>query len=772
MIEKAKQLAETLTLTADQKEELASINQHLDRNELHIAFLGKFSAGKSYLINQLIERTALLPTKVTETTAIVTEVRKSAEEFATAEKVSGSQDTLDLADIKNYIQGNNGIEAIEKIKVSISTGSLPEDIVLVDTPGRNTIHESHIKMSENAILDAEAAVYVLSTAGVSKEDFLYLKHISQLQPNLYFVLNKIDRLLQQDEGEDLSDVISRLEDELSRGLSIPVTVHPVSAKEGLGLEELRKVIFQSIAGNARNIKKIAAEQRLRRLIEKVKDHLATELHFIDTSINKGETGLQKERAKILADQEKVQLLLENERLEIMGKWRDIRRNKGSELEAQKIQLKQFMLKELANVDSKARAEQLALAIQDEILSKRKTYIDQTLSDMKEQSKHDFQLQIAEIEKATTDIHIPKPTLEELERYQQEQFLNLAGEVESLQKKYEQLAETPPAGGDSAVHQHQLQELQDELQALNHKLDVPYVAQFVERERSDANYYEEMLKNVGKLADVAVMFIPVGGQVKAGTKAAVEAGKLAAKEGTKQIVKESAKAASKEVAKAVAKEAGKEIAQKTGEQLMKEKAVKALKLLSFEGIGEKIGAAIDHNEGKTILVEDEEYRSKFYKQKYEIEQTFMQKKRELNEKLAQEAKNAQEQKLQDQQKQQIEALKAERERKLVDLQENQAKAKQQAIADSYKAIAEEKISAFINEQMTLLENWLTAESLQFEHAVSTGLQSYYKVQFEELDQQLAQVVSACKENMDLLLDQKAQLKKQVDECEAYLGAIVS
>ncbi|MCM3364724.1 dynamin family protein [Niallia sp. Sow4_A1] len=772
MIEKAKQILETLTLTTDQKEELVSINKHLERNELYIAFLGKFSAGKSYLINELIERPGLLPTKVTETTAIVTEVRKSAEELAVAEKVSGTQETLDLAEIKKYIQGNNGIESIEKFKVSVSTGSLPEDIVLVDTPGRNTIHESHIRMSENAILDAEAAVYVLSTAGVSKEDLLYLKHISQLQPNLYFVLNKIDRLLQQDEGEDLSDVILRLEDELATALSIPVTVYSVSAKEGYGMEELRNVIFQSIAQNAQSLKQTAAEQRMRGLIEKVKDHLVTELHFINTSINKGEVGLEEERAKILADQEKIERLIENDRLKTMEKWHDIRSNKRSQLESQKIQLKQLMLKELVNINSKGAAEQLALLIQDEILSNRKEFIDQTLAEMKEQSKHDLQLQIAEIEKVTTDIHIPKPNLEELEQYQQEQFLKLAGEVESLQQKYQQLVEIPAVDVDSALHEHQLQELQDELQTLKGKLDVPYVAQFVERERSDANYYQEMLTNIGKLADVAVMFVPVAGQAKAGTKAAIEAGKLAAKEGSKQVIKESAKAASIEVAKVMAKEAGKEIAQKTGEQLMKEKAVKALKLLSFEGIGEKIGAAIDHNEGKTILVEDGANRSQFYKQKYEIEQTFMQKKRELNQKIAQQAKSVQEAKLQEQQKQQLEALKAEKERKLVELQSNQEKAIQQAIADSYKAIAEEKISVFINEQMALLDNWLTAESLQIEHAVSAGLQSYYKGQFEELEQQLTQVESTYKENIEVLLEQKAQLTKQVDVCEEYLGVVVS
>lgn len=772
MIEKAKQLLETLTLTTDQKEELASIKEHLDRNELHVAFLGKFSAGKSYLINQLIERPGLLPTKVTETTAIVTEVRKSTEEYALAEKLSGSQETLELSEIKNYIQGNNGIESIEKLKVAVSGGSLPEDMVLVDTPGRNTIHESHIKMSESAILDAEAAVYILSTAGVSKEDLLYLKHISQLQPNLYFVLNKIDRLLQQDEGEDLSDVILRLEDELSNALSIPVTVYAVSALKGYGMDELRSEIFQNIAQNAQSLKQTAAEQRMRGLIEKVKDHLVTELHFIHTSMNKGEAGLEEERAKIFANQEKIQRLIENDRLETMEKWREVRRNKRNELESRKIQLKQLLLKELGSIDSKAAAEKLALAIQDEMLSTRKEFIDQTLSEMKEQSKHDLQLQIAEIEKFTTDIHIPKPSLEELEQYQQEQFLKLAGEVESLQQKYQQLAEVPEVEQDSALHQLQLQELQDELQMLKDKLDVPYVAQFVERESADANYYQEMLKGVGQLADIAVMFIPAAGQAKAGTKAALEAGKLAAKEGTKQVIKESAKAASKEIAKVVAKETGKEVAKKTGEQIMKEKAVKALKLLSFEGIGEKIGAAIDQNEAKSILVEDEEYRSQFYKQKYDIEQKFMQKKRDLNQRIAQQAKSAQEANLLEQQKQQLEALKAEKERQLVELQENQAKATQRVISDSYKDIAEEKISGFINDQITILDNWLTAESLQIEHAVSTGLQSYYQGQFEELEQQLTQVESAYKENIELLLKKKEQLTKQVNECEEYLGVVVS
>jgi GTPase Era involved in 16S rRNA processing len=772
MIEKCEEIKETLPLSDVQQEELSQIQDHLTRGELYIAFLGKFSAGKSYLINELIGRKNLLPTKVMETTAIVTEVRKGSEEFVVADHVNGKSESVDITDIQSYIHGNNGIEGISKLRVTILDSQLPEEIVLVDTPGRNTFHERHINMSEQAILDAEAAVYVLSTAGVSKEDLLYLKHIHQIQPNLYFVLNKIDRLFQEDEGEDLSEVVFRVEEELNQALGEQVTVYPVSAKEGTGIEFFRMDLFDSLRTDFNEMKKQAADQRLQLFIHKISEDLATTLHFINTSIDQGVAGLEAERANIIADKDRVERLIEGDRFETLEKWREIRRAKRNELESLKLRLKQVLIKELPTVDSKPAAENIALTIQEELLTARKEFIDETMVEMKRQSKHDLDLQFAEIDQQITDFKIPKPSLDVLEQAQQEQLITLVQEVEELKRKFKEVAEVAAVdGNDQKVDEEKLHLLKAELMAIKSKLDLPYEAQYVERERSDANYYQDMLKSAGKVADIAMMLIPMAGQAKVATQAAVQAGKIAAKEGAKGVVKESIKAATREVAKTVVKEAGEKVVKKSAEQLLKEKALNALKLMSFEGIGEKLGTGWDEKEGRTYLVEDDQHRKQFFQQRQEIQMAYMEKERELKRLFQQQEKGLEMAQHQAEQKRKLEALKTEKERELVLLQQHQEKERKQASNQAYQAMAEEEIGTYIAAQVEILENWLIAESYQLEQAVRSGLQIYYQEQFDKLEQQLAQVEQSYEESNHQLIEQRNNVEQQLTFCDRYLGVLV-
>ena len=62
-------------------EKLLNMKNALEKGECILAVMGQFSAGKSYLINNIIGKT-ILPVHITETTAAITLIRYGVKEYA------------------------------------------------------------------------------------------------------------------------------------------------------------------------------------------------------------------------------------------------------------------------------------------------------------------------------------------------------------------------------------------------------------------------------------------------------------------------------------------------------------------------------------------------------------------------------------------------------------------------------------------------------------------------------------------------------------------
>lgn len=79
-----------------------------------MAFIGQFSAGKSYLINNLLER-KLLPQGITETTPLLTYIRYNDElndlsECAILHFQDGISEKISLEEVANIIQKSDNIK--------------------------------------------------------------------------------------------------------------------------------------------------------------------------------------------------------------------------------------------------------------------------------------------------------------------------------------------------------------------------------------------------------------------------------------------------------------------------------------------------------------------------------------------------------------------------------------------------------------------------------------------------------------------------------------
>lgn len=175
---------------ADKVKELA---RKLENREFVIAFCGHFSAGKSTMINQLIGE-SLLPSSPIPTSANLVKVR-SGDEYAKVffknEKPRLYIAPYDYETVKNYCKDGDQIKEIE---ISHRASHLPENTVIMDTPGIDSADDAHRIATESALHLADLIFYVMDYNHVQSElNFLFTKELSKAGKEVYLVINQIDK---------------------------------------------------------------------------------------------------------------------------------------------------------------------------------------------------------------------------------------------------------------------------------------------------------------------------------------------------------------------------------------------------------------------------------------------------------------------------------------------------------------------------------------------------------------------------------------------------
>ncbi len=184
-------------------EELENIQK---AGKIYLTVWGHYSAGKSKLLNKLLG-VDLLPTKTRETTAVLTYLEFGTDEGATVFFEDGHTEEIELSDLKSIFQntvGDINIDEIKKIVVTLNNHLLKNGIVLVDTPGINTLLERHNILAASTINQAGKILYVLGRAP-SEVDKKFIKEIISTGTEIAFVRTKADSIdpLEEDVDEAL-----------------------------------------------------------------------------------------------------------------------------------------------------------------------------------------------------------------------------------------------------------------------------------------------------------------------------------------------------------------------------------------------------------------------------------------------------------------------------------------------------------------------------------------------------------------------------------------
>ncbi|MDR4888641.1 dynamin family protein [Fredinandcohnia sp. QZ13] len=177
----------------ESRSKIIHLLKKLNNSEYMIGFSGHFSAGKSSMINELIGE-SLLPSSPIPTSANLVKVkqgREYARVYYRDGKIIEYPHPYDYDVIKSYAKDG---EAIESIEISHDIKKLPEQVIIMDTPGIDSTDDAHRVSTESALHLADILFYVMDYNHVLSElNFQFTKELTDRNKTVYLFVNQVDK---------------------------------------------------------------------------------------------------------------------------------------------------------------------------------------------------------------------------------------------------------------------------------------------------------------------------------------------------------------------------------------------------------------------------------------------------------------------------------------------------------------------------------------------------------------------------------------------------
>ena len=216
----------------DTVDRLEEIKKKLLENRFHLVVLGQFKRGKSTFINSIIGD-KILPTSVVPLTSIVTVLRYGKEERIRVILDQGDIKEIERGDLKDWVteEGNPKNEkGVREVEIFYPSEYLRDGICLIDTPGVGSIFEDNTEMTYKYLPKIDAAIFLISAdPPVSQSELEFLKDVMKYVENIFFILNKIDYL----DEEELRTSLSFTKQTIEKAVGEKIEIYPISAKMAL-----------------------------------------------------------------------------------------------------------------------------------------------------------------------------------------------------------------------------------------------------------------------------------------------------------------------------------------------------------------------------------------------------------------------------------------------------------------------------------------------------------------------------------------------------------
>lgn len=172
---------------------LVELVNKLYNDKLYIAFAGHFSAGKSSMINKLLDE-QVLPTSPIPTSANLVLLEKGKEQVTL---YSNSKESIELSgnysieQIKEYCKQG---DEIERVHIKKPYHHLSDNVLIMDTPGIDSTDAAHKLSTESMLHIADVIFYVTDYNHVqSEENLSFVKEMKEKDKMIFLIVNQIDK---------------------------------------------------------------------------------------------------------------------------------------------------------------------------------------------------------------------------------------------------------------------------------------------------------------------------------------------------------------------------------------------------------------------------------------------------------------------------------------------------------------------------------------------------------------------------------------------------
>lgn len=260
--------------------QLQELFARLAEDRFNLVVVGRFSRGKTSLMNALLE-TERLPVGILPLTSVITTIRFGSPERAIIWYRDSHRSPFDIpiAELTEYVtQAHNpgNIKGIRTAEIHLNAELLRRGFCFIDTPGLGSAVLENTRTTEDYLPEADAILLVTSfDSPLSQEEVRTIQTAHFAGKRVFVAVNKQDLVAEPERGEALRYVSDALDREFGDG---HCSIASVSAREALetlqhddplrmarsGVPELRETLTQFMVSEKR-------EEFIRRLCDRIED---------------------------------------------------------------------------------------------------------------------------------------------------------------------------------------------------------------------------------------------------------------------------------------------------------------------------------------------------------------------------------------------------------------------------------------------------------------------------------------------------------------------
>ena len=229
-------LREALTSLGRERgeQQCAELMVKIAEDQFTLAVVGQFKRGKSSLMNAIIGR-EILPTGLLPITSAITVLKYGPTERLVVDRGDSILSReLPVSSLPDYVteKGNPGNEKkVKSVCVELPLPFLRYGIEFVDTPGVGSAITANTLTTYDFLPKCDVVLFVTSVdTPIASLELSFLKEVQEYVDRIFFVVNKIDLLADNERNEVLAFIVETIGSHIGNNA---LKVFPVSARVGI-----------------------------------------------------------------------------------------------------------------------------------------------------------------------------------------------------------------------------------------------------------------------------------------------------------------------------------------------------------------------------------------------------------------------------------------------------------------------------------------------------------------------------------------------------------